>query len=326
MAMDVDTGLKMFWGLLAFYVLVKLATAVRVVPTKSACIVERLGKYRATLGPGFHTLLPFLDKVVYIRDLKEMVIDVPPQACFTRDEVKVEVDGVIYLSVVDPVKASYGVVNYGQAAIQLAQTTTRSVIGTLDLDRTFEERNLISARVVDVLDQAGLIWGIRVHRYEIKNITPPATVHKAMEAQVTAERNRRAIVAKSEGDRQSRINLSEGQKGEAINRSEGEMQRMINEAQGQAAEILAIARATASSIEKVAAAIEHDGGAAAVRWQLADAYLERLAVMAKSNAKIFLPADLTDVDGLLRSLDPEGELDLAPDQRRSHGGSRQEAC
>jgi len=300
---DIDTGLRLFWGLLALFVLVKLATAVRVVPTKSACVVERLGKYRATLGPGFHTLLPFLDKVAHVRDLKEMVIDVPPQACFTRDEVKVEVDGVIYLSVVDPVKASYGVVNYAKAAIQLAQTTTRSVIGTLDLDRTFEERNLISARVVAVLDEAGLIWGIRVHRYEIKNITPPATVHKAMEAQVTAERNRRAIVAKSEGDRQSRINLSEGQKGEMINRSEGEMRRVINEAEGQAAEILAIARATAASIETVAAAIEQEGGAAAVRWRLADAYLEKLGVLAKGNAKVFLPADLTDLEGLLRTLD-----------------------
>jgi len=303
--MDVETGLLIFWGLLSLFVLIKLATAVRVVPTKSACIVERLGKYRATLGPGFHTLLPFLDKVAYSLDLKEMVIDVPPQACFTRDEVKVEVDGVIYLSVVDPVKASYGVVDYAQAAIQLAQTTTRSVIGTLDLDRTFEERTVISARVVDVLDQAGLIWGIRVHRYEIKNITPPATVHKAMEAQVTAERNRRAIVAKSEGDRQSRINLSEGQKGEMINRSEGEMQRMINEAQGRAAEILAIAQATAASIGTVAAAIEQEGGAAAVRWQLADAYLEKLAVVARSNAKIYLPADLTNLDGLLGALDPK---------------------
>ncbi len=302
---DVDAGLMMFWGLLSFYLLIKLAAAIRVVPTKSVCIVERLGKYRATLGPGFHTLLPFLDKVAYTRDLKEMVFDVPPQGCFTRDEVKVEVDGVIYLSVVDPVKASYGVVDYTHAAIQLAQTTTRSVIGTLDLDRTFEERNLISARVVDVLDKAGLIWGIRVHRYEIKNITPPTTVHKAMEAQVTAERNRRAIVAKSEGDRQSRINLSEGQKGEVINRSEGEMQRMINEAQGKAAEVLAIAQATAASIEKVAAAIEQGGGDDAVRWQLADAYLEKLAVVAKSSAKVFLPADLTDLDGLLRTLDPQ---------------------
>ena len=182
------------------------------------------------------------------------------------------------------------------------------MIGTLDLDRTFEERNLISARVVDVLDQAGLIWGIRVHRYEIKNITPPATVHKAMEAQVTAERNRRAIVAKSEGDRQSRINLSEGQKGEMINRSEGEMQRMINEAQGRAAEVLAIAQATAASIGTVAAAIEQDGGGASVRWQLADAYLEKLAVVARSNVKIYLPANLTDLDGLLRTLDPQAPV------------------
>lgn len=305
MTLNVDIGLKIFFGVLSFFILIKLATSVRVVPTKSACIVERLGKYHATLGPGFHALLPFFDKVVYIQDLKEMVIDVPPQACFTRDEVKVEVDGVIYLSVYDPVKASYGVVNYVTAAVQLAQTTTRSVIGTLDLDRTFEERTLISARVVDVLDKAGLTWGIRVHRYEIKNITPPITVHKAMEAQVTAERNRRAVVAKSEGDRQSRINLSEGQKREVINRSEGEMQRMINEAQGQAAEVLAIAQATAASIATVAAAIEQDGGAAAVRWQLADAYLEKLALVGKSNARVFLPADLTDLDGLLHSFDAQ---------------------
>ena len=191
------------WGILFLILIVKFLRSIRLVPTQSAYVVERLGKYSQTLGPGFHALVPFLDRVAYIRDLKEETVDVPPQECFTRDEVQVEVDGVIYMSVTDPVKASYGVTDYSFAAMQLAQTTTRSVIGTLELDRTFEERDLISSKVVEVLEKAGEIWGMRVHRYEIKNLAPPPTVKEAMEKQVTAERNRRAIVAESEGDMQS---------------------------------------------------------------------------------------------------------------------------
>jgi regulator of protease activity HflC (stomatin/prohibitin superfamily) len=291
------------WGILFIVLIVKFLQSIRLVPTQSAYIVERLGRYTKTLGPGFHALVPFVDRVAFIRDLKEETVDVPPQECFTRDEVQVEVDGVIYMSVTDPVKASYGVTDYSFAAMQLAQTTTRSVIGTLELDRTFEERDLISAKVVEVLEKAGEHWGMRVHRYEIKNLAPPPTVKEAMEKQVTAERNRRAIVAKSEGEKQSRINTSEGRRLELINRSEGEMQRSINEAEGRAQEIRSIAQATAQSIEQIASAISVPGGHASVRLQLAEKYLRQLRSLAKVNTQVLLPADLTNLEGLLKSIE-----------------------
>ena len=294
------------WGILFLVLIFKFLRSIRLVPTKFAYIVERLGRYHKTLGPGFHALIPFVDRVAFIQDLREETVDVPPQECFTRDEVKVEVDGVVYMSVTDPVKASYGITNYSFAAVQLAQTTTRSVIGTLELDRTFEERDLISAKVVEVLEKTGETWGIRVHRYEIKNLAPPPTVREAMEKQVTAERNRRAIVAQSEGDKQSRINTSEGRRLELINRSEGEMQRMINEAQGRAQEILSIAEATAQSIEKIAAAISMPGGESSVRLQLAEKYLKQLRTLARSDTQVLLPADLTDLEALLKSIELSG--------------------
>jgi regulator of protease activity HflC (stomatin/prohibitin superfamily) len=291
------------WGILFLILIVKFLRSIRLVPTQSAYVVERLGKYSKTLGPGFHVLVPFLDRVAFIRDLKEETVDVPPQECFTRDEVQVEVDGVIYMSVTDPVKASYGVTDYSFAAMQLAQTTTRSVIGTLELDRTFEERDLISSKVVEVLEKAGEIWGMRVHRYEIKNLAPPPTVKEAMEKQVTAERNRRAIVAESEGDMQSRISTSEGRKLELVNRSEGEMQRMINEAEGRAQEIRSIAEATARSIERIASAISVPGGQSSVRLQLAEKYLKQLRALARDGTRVVLPADLTNLEGLLKSIE-----------------------
>jgi len=291
------------WGILLLVLIVQFFRSIRLVPTQSAYVVERLGRYSKTLGPGFHALVPFVDRVAFIRDLKEETVDVPPQECFTRDEVQVEVDGVIYMSVTDPVKASYGVTDYSFAAMQLAQTTTRSVIGTLELDRTFEERDLISSKVVEVLEKAGEQWGLRVHRYEIKNLAPPPTVKEAMEKQVTAERNRRAIVAQSEGDKQSRINTSEGRKLELINRSEGEMQRTINEAQGKAQEIRSIADATARSIEQIASAISVPGGQSSVRLQLAEKYLKQLRTLARDNTHVLLPADLTNLEGLLKSIE-----------------------
>ena len=294
------------WGILFLILIAKFFRSIRLVPTQSAFIVERLGKYSRTLNPGFHALVPFIDKVAFILDLKEATVDVPPQECFTRDEVQVEVDGVIYISVIDPVNASYGVTNYSFAAMQLAQTTTRSVIGTLELDRTFEERDLISAKVVEVLEKAGETWGIRVHRYEIKNLAPPLTVKEAMEKQVTAERNRRAIAAQSEGDKQSRINTSEGRRLELINRSEGEMQATINEAQGKAEEIRAIAQATAQSIEMIAAAISMPGGESSVRLQLAEKYLKQLRALADDGTKVLLPADLTNLQQLLDSIELSG--------------------
>jgi regulator of protease activity HflC (stomatin/prohibitin superfamily) len=300
--MQTNMAVMIIWGLIFVVFILKLFQSIRLVPTKSAYIVERLGKYHSTLDAGFHALIPFIDKVAYIHDLKEETIDVPPQECFSSDEVNVEVDGVIYISVTDPVKASYGITNYRYAAIQLAQTTTRSVIGTLDLDRTFEERDLISAKVVEVLDDAGATWGIRVHRYEIKNITPPETVKNAMEMQVNAERERRALLAKSEGDKQSKINRSEGVMAETINRSEGEMQRRINEAEGKGQEILTLAKATAESIERLASVIASPGGQSALRMQLGEQYLKQLDGLKKKDTRVVLPGNMVDFDYWLHSI------------------------
>ncbi|MCL1114929.1 MULTISPECIES: SPFH domain-containing protein [Shewanella] len=299
---DTDFIVMVIWGVIFAIFVLKLFQSIRLVPTKSAYIVERLGKYHSTLDAGFHALIPFIDKVAYIHDLKEETIDVPPQECFSSDEVNVEVDGVIYISVTDPVKASYGITDYRYAAIQLAQTTTRSVIGTLDLDRTFEERDLISAKVVEVLDEAGAMWGIRVHRYEIKNITPPETVKNAMEMQVNAERERRALLAKSEGDKQSKINRSEGVMAETINRSEGEMQRRINEAEGKAQEILTLAKATADSIERLAVVISSEGGQSALRMQLGEQYMKQLDGLSKQDSRIVLPGNLVNFEYWMDSI------------------------
>ncbi|MBR9727565.1 paraslipin [Shewanella intestini] len=300
--LNTDMIVMVIWGAIFAIFVLKLFQSIRLVPTKSAYIVERLGKYHSTLDAGFHALIPFIDNVAYIHDLKEETIDVPPQECFSRDEVNVEVDGVIYMSVTDPVKASYGITDYRYAAIQLAQTTTRSVIGTLDLDRTFEERDLISAKVVEVLDDAGAMWGIRVHRYEIKNITPPETVKNAMEMQVNAERERRALLAKSEGDKQSKINRSEGVMAETINLSEGEMQRRINEAEGKAEEILTLAKATSESITKLAVVISAEGGQSALRMQLGEQYMKQLDGLSKADSRIVLPGNMVNFEYWLDSI------------------------
>jgi regulator of protease activity HflC (stomatin/prohibitin superfamily) len=299
---DTDFIVMAIWGVIFAIFVLNLFKSICLVPTKSAYIVERLGKYHSTLDAGFHALIPFFDKVAYIHDLKEETIDVPPQECFSSDEVNVEVDGVIYISVTDPVKASYGITDYRYAAIQLAQTTTRSVIGTLDLDRTFEERDVISAKVVEVLDEAGSMWGIRVHRYEIKNITPPETVKNAMEMQVNAERERRALLAKSEGDKQSKINRSEGVMAETINRSEGEMQRRINEAEGNAEEILTLPKATAESIERLAVVISSEGGQSALRMQLGEQYMRQLDGLSKPDSRIVLPGNLVNFEYWMDSI------------------------
>ena len=288
------------WGLIFLIVIIEFFKSIRLVPTKSAYIVERFGKYNRTLGPGFHTLIPFIDRTSYFLDLKEETIEVPPQDCFSRDEVNVEVDGVIYISVVNPTKAAYGITNYRYAAVQLAQTTTRSVIGTLDLDRTFEERDLISAKVVEVLERAGESWGIRVHRYEIKNIVPPHSVRNSMEKQVTAERDRRAILARSLGDKQAKINLSEGQKAEMVNRSEGEMTRLVNVAEGKSQEILTIAEATAASISKIAKATSVDGGENALKIQVAEKLFRNMNAIAKPETRVILPANVADFKSWLK--------------------------
>jgi regulator of protease activity HflC (stomatin/prohibitin superfamily) len=295
-----DIVVLVIWGLIFLVLIFKFFQSIRLVSTQTAHIVERLGRYQKTLDAGFHALIPFIDKVTFVQDLREEAIDVPPQDCFTGDEVQVTVDGVIYMSVTDPVKASYGIVDYRFAAVQLAKTTTRSVIGTLDLDRTFEERDVISAKVVEVLDEAGESWGMRVHRYEIKNITPPETVRTAMEKQVRAERERRAIMATSEGDKQSRINRSEGLKTEMINRSEGEMRRRVNEAEGQAEEILAIAKATAASIEKIAAVITQTGGMEALKMQVTEHYIDTMQSL--NDSKIILPSNVAQYSGWVDNL------------------------
>lgn len=287
-----------FFGVLA----VQFGRCIRLVPTRKAYIVERLGKYQRRLGPGLHVLLPFIDKVAFIQDLKEESIEVPPQECFTSDNVRVEVDGVIYISVVNPENASYGITDYRYAAVQLAQTTTRSVIGTLELDRTFEEREAINSRVVGVLSEVGDAWGIRVHRYEVKNIVPPASVRDAMERQMGAERERRALLARSEGQKESRINEAEGRKEELINHSEGEKQRRINEAEGRAQEILALANATSESIRKMGDAMIQPGGDAAVQLQLSQKHLSQLQHLAAPEKRVVLPSDLSRMDDWLAAV------------------------
>lgn len=292
-----------FWGLLFGLVVVKFFGSICLVPTRKTYIVERLGRYHKTLGAGFHALIPFVDKVTYVHDLKEQTIEVPPQDCFSKDEVKLVIDGLLYISVVDPTKVSYGIDNYHFAAIQLAQTTTRSVIGKIDLDRTFEEREYISAKVVEVLDRAGASWGIRVHRYEIKNITPPVTVRTSMEKQVTAERQKLAILAKAEGDRQSNINTSEGLKMEMINHSEGEMQKRINEAEGRASEILTVAKATAESITKISRVVKTPGGERAMKVKLSERFFRSFRSLADGDTRVILPADMVDLQAWLKKLD-----------------------
>ena len=290
-------------GIIFLMVIQALIKSIRLVPALEEFIVERFGKYNVTLKGGFHLLFPFIDKVAYTQDLKERTMDVPPQSCFTKDEIRVEVDGVIYMQVYDSVKASYGITDYEFAAIQLAQTTTRAIIGTLDLDKTFEERETISAKVVGVLDEAASKWGVKILRFEIKNLIPPESVRQSMEKQVTAERNRRAIVQKSEGEMQSLINTSEGRYREIVNRSEGEKQKQINEAQGKAQEILSIAEATAESIRKVATAINTAGGPHAVKLELGQKYIQNLGKLNQSKNKVILSGNLTNMKEMLEALD-----------------------
>ncbi|WP_020401627.1 SPFH domain-containing protein [Gracilimonas tropica] len=308
-----ETISKILLGLFSIYVMYQFIRSLRLVPNQFAYIVERLGNYHKTLGPGFHALIPFIDKVVYKQDLREETIEVEPQECFTKDNVKVEVDGVIYLSVVDPVNASYGITNYRYAAVQLAQTTTRSVLGNMDLDETFEERAAMSREVVKVLSEVEQVWGIKVHRYEIKNIVTPRTVQKAMERQMTAERDRRAIIAKSEGVKGSKVNDAEGMKAEIINISEAEMQRRINEAEGYAEEILAIAEATAKSIEEVAGALSQPKGTEAMRLQLSEKYLETLSGLGRDENQVILPKDISNYEALMQGLALE---DLKADKEK----------
>lgn len=301
-------------GLLSVYVLFKFIQSIQLVPTQNAYIVERLGNYHRTLGPGFHALVPFFDKVKYRQDLREETIEVEPQECFTKDNVKVEVDGVIYLAVMDPVNASYGITNYRFAAVQLAQTTTRSIIGMMNLDDTFEERAVINEEVVKVLSEMEQAWGIRVLRYEIKNIYTPKTIQNAMERQMTAERDRRATIAKSEGIMQSTINDAEGEKAEIINVSEGEMQRRINEAEGVAKEIESLAEASAISIEEVAHALSQEKGKEAMQMRLAERYIQELSKLANRNNDVIIPNDITNYDSIMKGLSLD-KISIVPDEK-----------
>lgn len=290
-------------GLFAVIFVISLFRSVRIVPAQSCLVVERLGKYRRTLEAGFHVLTPFIDRVRYKHNLKEMAVDVPAQSCFTQDNVKVTVDGVLYMRVVDPQRASYGISDYRYATIQLAQTTMRSVIGKLELDRTFEERGKINGEVVRSVDEASDPWGVRVSRYEIQNISVPEPVLHAMEIQMKAEREKRAEIAKSEGDMESRINYSQGMMEEAVNKSEGEKERLINQAEGRAREILSVAKATANSIRKVASAIEKNGGEDAVALRITEGYLTELDNLAKPTNRVVLPMDLTDVSSIMKTIE-----------------------
>ncbi len=308
---NLDTIGYVVWGFFVLFVILSFIRTIRIVNTQTAQLVERLGRYHVTLGQGFHILIPFVDEVSATLDLREQTLDIEPQLCFSKDEVQVEVDGVIYISVKDPVKATYGVTNYMFAAIQMAQTTTRSVIGTLELDRLFEERDVISRRVVEALNSAGANWGIYVHRYEVKNIKPPLSVQGAMEKQVNSERERRAIVAQSEGDKTSRINTSEGLMREMINLSEGEMQKIINEAEGRASEIRALGDATAESIELLANSISHNGGREALALEMSKQYMGLYAGIGHNkNTQIILSADITQPDQLVNAMKIQTKVEI----------------
>jgi regulator of protease activity HflC (stomatin/prohibitin superfamily) len=275
--------------------------AIRIVPQQNAWVVERLGKFHAALAPGLNFLVPFIDRVAYKHSLKEIPLDVPSQICITRDNTQLQVDGILYFQVTDPMRASYGASNYEIAITQLAQTTLRSVVGKMELDKTFEERDLINAAVVNALDQAALNWGVKVLRYEIKDLTPPAEILRSMQAQITAEREKRALIAASEGRRQEQINIATGEREAFIARSEGEKQAEINQAQGEAAAIVAVADATAEAIRKVAAAIQSPGGEQAVQLKVAEKAVEAFAQLAQKNNTMIVPGHLGEVSGLIGS-------------------------
>lgn len=285
-----------FLAILAIIILFKTAT---VVPQKSEFVVERLGKYSRTLGAGFHILIPFLDRISYRRSLKEEVLDIPSQVCITRDNVSVEIDGVIYLQVQDSKMSAYGIDNYKLAASQLAQTSLRSAIGKIDLDKTFEERETINQQVVMAVDEAAQSWGVKVLRYEIKDITPPGSVMDAMEAQMKAEREKRAEIARSEGERQAKINRAEGLKQEAISISEGEKAKRINEAEGRAKEIELVASATAEGLRQVALSISDKGGFDAANLRIAEKYLAEFGKMASKNNTMIVPSNLADLSSVV---------------------------
>jgi regulator of protease activity HflC (stomatin/prohibitin superfamily) len=293
-----DGALIVLLVIAVFVLFVVFKTAV-VVPQQSAYVVERLGRYHATMNAGFHLLVPFIDVIRYRHSLKETAWDIAAQVCITRDNVQVGVDGILYLKVLNPERASYGISDYLFAITQLAQTTLRSEVGKIDLDRTFEERGTINTQVVSELDKASEAWGVKVLRYEIKNITPPQDVLAAMEKQMRAEREKRAVILTSEGQRDAAINNAEGAKQQVIKASEASRQQQINEAEGQAQAILAVASATAEGIRRVADAIRTDGGMEAVQLRVAEQYVEQFGHLAKSTTSVIVPASVSDVAGMI---------------------------
>jgi regulator of protease activity HflC (stomatin/prohibitin superfamily) len=271
----------------------------KIVPQQNAWIVERLGKYDRTLTPGLKFVIPFVERVAYKHSLKEVPLDVPSQVCITKDNTQLQVDGILYFQVTDPMRASYGSSDYLMAISQLAQTTLRSVIGKMELDKTFEERDLINASVVNSLDEAAMNWGVKVLRYEIKDLTPPTEILRSMQAQITAEREKRALIAASEGRRQEQINIATGEREAFIARSEGEKQAEINNAQGEAAAITAVADATAEAIRKIAAAIQQPGGEQAVQLKVAEKAVEAYANLARTNNTMIVPGNMSEVSALI---------------------------
>jgi regulator of protease activity HflC (stomatin/prohibitin superfamily) len=278
-----------------------IVRSIKVVPQQTAWVVERLGKYHTTLAPGLNFLVPFVDRLAYKHSLKEVPLDVPSQVCITKDNTQLQVDGILYFQVTDPMRASYGSSNYVMAITQLAQTTLRSVIGKMELDKTFEERETINSFVVNALDEAALTWGVKVLRYEIKDLTPPAEILRSMQAQITAEREKRALIAASEGRRQEQINIATGEREAFIARSEGAKQAEINKAQGEAAAIAAVAEASAEAIRKIAAAIQSPGGEQAVQLKVAEKAVEAYAQLAQKNNTMIVPGNMTEVAALVGS-------------------------
>ena len=309
------TGTLIVFFVLAVLVLIVIAKTAIVVPQQQAYVVERLGKYYATLGAGFHVLVPFFDTIRYRHTLKEVAVDIPAQVCITRDNVQVGVDGVLYLKVLNPERASYGISDYLFAISQLAQTTLRSEVGKIDLDKTFEERTNINTAVVSELDKASESWGVKVLRYEIKNITPPHDVLAAMEKQMRAEREKRAVILTSEGARDAAINTAEGTKQEVIKASEARKQQQINEAEGQASAIMAVATATAEGIRRVAEAIKLPGGQEAVQLRVAEQYIGQFGELAKASNTLVLPANVADVGSMIALAMKAVSRDSSPSAR-----------
>src|SRR5476651_964283 len=294
-----EIGIANVTFILFILALVFVFQTVNVVPQQHAWVVERLGKFHAVLGPGLNIVEPFVDRIAYKHVLKEIPLDVPPQVCITRDNTQLQVDGILYFQITDAMRASYGSSNYIAAITQLAQTTLRSVIGRMELDKTFEERDHINTAIVNAIDESASNWGVKVLRYEIKDLTPPKEILHAMQAQITAEREKRALIAASEGRKQEQINIATGEREASIAKSEGEKQASINRAQGQAAAILSIAEASAEAIRKTAAAIQSPGGSDAVNLKVAEQYVNAFAQLAKTNNSIIIPANMGDISGLI---------------------------